>query len=544
MMDPTFLTVDGRMRDRPRKVMIVEDEALIALDLQQRLERAGYEVVGVADNLDDALELCRESRPDLALMDIYIRPPADGIETAAAMQRVIDIPVIFLTAYADEGTLKRAAEAGPYGYLLKPFDERTLLATLTMAFGRFESDLQLRLLGAAVEATNVGIAVLDLEGHVQMHNSALGSTLRVTGPLLGRLPEIPTTDPHDETFLAITQALSTGETASGVVRSRGEGAQEHWMRLSVSPVLDRTGQRSHSILTAVDITAEKQTQDALEARERDLADLASLQAQVKVRADQLESSLQQLRATQAELIQREKLASLGLLVAGVAHDLNTPIGVARTAGELLGEAFESLQEVMEFGEGPPRDAMEQLEASLGLLRSNLDRARTLVRRFSSLAFDQNAEMVSRVELGEAVRSVLETLGPLTRRSGLQVSIDAPEDIQLSMRRGLLAQLLTNLVTNAGLHAYDGQGGSLEIRVERSNEGAVLRVSDQGAGMPEDVKARIFEPFYTTKGGKGGSGLGLFITHNIVHEGLGGRLEVETVLGEGTSFIIHLPLEHA
>ena len=109
-----------------KRVMIVEDEALIALDLERRLARLGFEVAGVADNLEDAVALYTSTLPDLVLMDIFIRGPADGIDTARAIGKLGDPLVLFLTAYADEDTVRRAAETSPYGYLLKPFDERTL----------------------------------------------------------------------------------------------------------------------------------------------------------------------------------------------------------------------------------------------------------------------------------------------------------------------------------------------------------------------------------------------------------------------------------
>jgi signal transduction histidine kinase len=308
--------------------------------------------------------------------------------------------------------------------------------------------------------------------------------------------------------------------------------------------MDRNGKRTHIILTAVDVTAEKQTREALEARERDVADLAHLQSQLRARADELEYSLDQLRATQTELIRREKLASLGLLVAGVAHDMNTPLGVARTSGELMAEALESLQASLWLENGDPSIAIEALEDSLRLLRSNLDRASNLVRRFSSLAFDQNAETPRTVELGEAIRDVLESLAPLMRRSGLTAQLDAPDPILATLRTGLLAQVITNLVTNAIIHAYRQEAGELALRITRDEAYAVLEVRDHGAGMTVEVLKRAFEPFFTTRAGKGGSGLGLFITHNLVVEGLGGCLDVTSTVGEGTSFTIRVPLGSA
>jgi signal transduction histidine kinase len=224
--------------------------------------------------------------------------------------------------------------------------------------------------------------------------------------------------------------------------------------------------------------------------------------------------------------------------------MNTPLGVARTSGELMAEALESLQASLWLENGDPSIAIEALEDSLRLLRSNLDRASNLVRRFSSLAFDQNAETPRTVELGEAIRDVLESLAPLMRRSGLTAQLDAPDPILATLRTGLLAQVITNLVTNAIIHAYRQEAGELALRITRDEAYAVLEVRDHGAGMTVEVLKRAFEPFFTTRAGKGGSGLGLFITHNLVVEGLGGCLDVTSTVGEGTSFTIRVPLGSA
>ena len=121
---PPSGSYDPSKQARPKRIMVVEDEALIALDLGRRLKRLGFEVVGIADSYDDALELYARSTPDLVLMDIFIRPPLDGIETARALARLGDAPVVFLTAFGDDATVRRASEVSPYGYILMPFDER------------------------------------------------------------------------------------------------------------------------------------------------------------------------------------------------------------------------------------------------------------------------------------------------------------------------------------------------------------------------------------------------------------------------------------
>ena len=143
------------------RILLVEDEAIIALDLQQRLEGLGSVVTGIAVNGADALALALATRPTLVLMDITIQGPIDGIETAARMTALMDVPIVFLTAYADGPTIQRAKAVRPYGYLLKPFEERELATTIEMAVYRHRSEAQARLLQQAITSANTGIVVAD-----------------------------------------------------------------------------------------------------------------------------------------------------------------------------------------------------------------------------------------------------------------------------------------------------------------------------------------------------------------------------------------------
>jgi PAS domain S-box-containing protein len=528
----------------------VEDEALIALDLERRLQRAGHEVVGVADNADDALQLFREFQPDLVLMDIFIRPPLDGIETARAIGRLGDVPVVFLTAYADDDTLRRAAETSPYGYLLKPFDERTLIATLTVAIERHAADTRLRLLGSAVDSADVGIALVDARGErrdTTFCNAAYRTLVGLEDPaIVGQRPLLPTTDPQDPEVQRLEAAIDARSVAAGIVRSRRLDGQERWTSVTVSPVSNRAGQLTHLILFCTDISRERRTEDALAARERDYADLARLEAQLRERADELAASLEALRSTQHELVQREKLASLGVLVAGVAHEVNTPLGVAVTATSVAREALGTLDRLVNEKQVRRSELITQIgtvQTALGLSEGNLQRAAELIRHFKTVAVDQSSSTIRAFELSAYVQEVVASLGPMIRRSRLSVAVVQSEDVQVVTRPGSLSQILTNFVTNAITHAYGpDEPGELVFTVSRVGNQAVLVARDHGRGMDANVAARAFDPFFTTRSGTGGSGLGLFIVHNLVVEGLGGGIALDSAQGSGTTFTVTFPLE--
>jgi signal transduction histidine kinase/CheY-like chemotaxis protein len=530
------------------RVLIVEDEALIALDIERRLERAGYTVVGVADNRDDALELFRTSAPDLVMMDIFIRPPADGVETARALASIGDVPVVFLTAYADDDTLRRAAETSPYGYLLKPFDERTLLATVTVALERHAADTHLRLLGSAVDAATVGIALVDVRrapvAALACNDAALGLLGRAREDVLSGGIPLPPGDPEDAQRALLLAAIDEGRSGEAVLRGPGAAAEARWAAVSASPVTNRAGLLTHFVLFYRDITAERRTLAALDARERDYAALSALEAELRQQAAELAQSLDALQSTQQELVRREKLASLGVLVAGVAHEVNTPLGVAVTASSVARDSLAALQGLLADRPvrlGDLRAQVETVATAFGLVDTNLQRAAELVQHFKIVAVDQSSDGVRAFELGAYVREVVASLRPLLRRSPVEVRVVAAGEVRVRSRPGSLSQVVTNFVTNALTHAFDpGAAGEICVEVGRDGDDALLTVRDNGRGMSAEVAARVFDPFFTTRAGTGGSGLGLFIVHNLVVEGLGGTVALRSSPGEGTSFDVRFP----
>ncbi len=554
------------VRGAPARVMVVEDEALIALDIERRLRRAGFEVVGVADNRDEAVALFLETVPDIVLMDIFIHPaegadpgvPGDGVETARAIGAVADVPVVFLTAYADDHTLRRAAETSPYGYLLKPFDERTLVSTITVALERHAADTRLRLLGSAFDASAVGIALVATSGPAVVGLDAGGAVGRVTScndaflrlvsrpraEVVGRPPELPIVDTDDRAYAGILAALRTGVGASATLRGRAPSGEERWTSVTVSPVPDRAGRITHLVLLCADVSRERRTEDALAERERDYADLARMEGLLRQRAAALAESLDTLRSTQRELVRREKLASLGVLVAGIAHEVNTPLGVAVTAGSLVGEALGELDRLIREPSVRRSTLAAQIEAARAaqaLADRNLTRAADLVRDFKTVAVDQGSDSVRTFEIAGYVRDVVSSLAPLLRRSPVTVVVVDSGPTEVSTRPGMISQVVTNLVTNALAHAFaPGESGALRIEMARDGEEVVVVASDNGRGMPAEIAQHAFDPFFTTASGNGGSGLGLFVVHNLVVEGLGGAITLDTAPGRGTTFTIRFP----
>ncbi len=280
----------------------------------------------------------------------------------------------------------------------------------------------------------------------------------------------------------------------------------------------------------------------------------TLRHEVEQRMAQLNSELEarvaartsELERAQDELIRAEKLASLGALVAGIAHELNTPIGNSVTVASTLHERTAEFAETVAQG-SLRRSALnaylETARTASDLLLRSLDQARTLVASFKQVAVDQTSDQRRRFDLHEVVEEVLTTLSPTIRKTPIRVTMDIPEGIVLDSYPGPLGQVITNFITNSLIHAFEGHNeGSVIVRAGLPEHGqVVMTVQDDGVGIAEEHFRHIFDPFFTTKLGQGGSGLGLHIVYNIVTRVLGGRISLDSQLGKGTTFMLTMPL---
>jgi signal transduction histidine kinase/ligand-binding sensor domain-containing protein len=269
-------------------------------------------------------------------------------------------------------------------------------------------------------------------------------------------------------------------------------------------------------------------------------------AELMLAKEGAEVALQHLQTAQRELVAREKMASLGQLVAGVAHEINTPVGVALTASSFLGERSEALQKQLQQGQLSRSDLSsfisQAFEAS-AMIGSNLARASDLVRSFKQVSVDRSSDDRRRFNLSECLKSVVNSLQLTWKRRPVQLELHCPPDIEMESFPGALGQVITNLIQNALFHAFsEGRPGTMQISAWRVKDTLIaLRFVDDGDGISAEDLARIFEPFYTTKRAQGGSGLGLHIVYNLVTVQLGGQIEAHGAPGAGMRFEITLPL---
>ncbi len=262
------------------------------------------------------------------------------------------------------------------------------------------------------------------------------------------------------------------------------------------------------------------------------------------RNEELTHTLDQLRETQDELVRHEKLASLGGLVAGIAHEINTPLGICVTATTHVQSELRHWRAWQESGsfDSTRIDVMlDDLGVAMHILENNIRRGAELVRSFKQVAVDQSSGQRRAFDLAEYLDEIVLSLKPKLKHAPCTVQVDCPAGIWMDSFPGALSQVVTNLIMNALLHAFEGrQGGIIRVDAEADGKDVVLAISDDGAGMVEADLKRFFDPFFTTKRGCGGTGLGAHIVFNQVTGVLGGTIRVASSPGAGTRVKMRLP----
>lgn len=301
------------------------------------------------------------------------------------------------------------------------------------------------------------------------------------------------------------------------------------IEIGLSPI--RTEEGVFVLASIIDITERKRGEQAL----RDLNQTLETQVQETQRA------LAQLKVAQGQLVQAEKMASLGGLVAGVAHEINTPVGVGVTAAShLQGEvrAMRLAAQDDKLTKAQFEKLLLSFEQASDIILINLRRAADLIKSFKLVAVDQSSDEQRRINLKGYIEEVLLSLRPKLKASRHRIELDCPDDIEVLTTPGALSQILTNLVVNSVTHAFEPDtAGQIRIQVRRQVGGVELCFSDDGKGISAENLPRIFDPFFTTRRGQGGTGLGLNIVFNLVHQTLGGSIEVASTPGRGTRFTL-------
>ena len=294
-----------------------------------------------------------------------------------------------------------------------------------------------------------------------------------------------------------------------------------------------------------------QLNNELAATQRELAkknnQLEQQKQELKVLNQELSATIDELEKTRDELVQSEKMASLGRLVSGFAHEINTPIGIAVTAASVINDAGQRLNDMLSQDEV----SETELVANINKMReggkltfSNVRRAAELVSSFKRTSIDQTQETKRLFALHEVIRDIIISLESKFRQTGITIENQCPPNLNIYGYPGIISQILNNLMMNSRLHGFDEgtQSGQIMIKVQLENNTIFMKYEDTGQGMDKETAEKLFEPFYTTKRARGGTGLGMYICYNLITTRLNGTISCESTPGEGTVFYINFPIE--
>lgn len=490
---------------KQEKLLIVENESIIAKDLELSLKRLGWIVIVTAYSGEDAIELARSAQPDLILLDIQLGKGIDGIEAAQEISSFSDVPVIYITAFTDEETLNRAKSTKPYGYIIKPIEDRNLQVAIEMALYKYRVEKELKekdkWVQMIIENLDEGLIAVDRNGNIQMINPYAEFVAGIhKTDIIGLSQEkiLVVIDEYTGTPLRIPFYKSMIEAELVPIRNGIQLKTPEGHLVSIEgkcvPIIDENSEVSGSMMIFHDVTRKKH----LETRLR----------------------------------QAQKMEALGTLSGGIAHDFNNILSA------IMGYTELAIKKI-------PVDS--PVHQSIDHVLTASRRASELVKQI--LAFSrQSEERKQPVQVSTIIKEVLKLL-----RSSLPSTIEIEQNI-LSPQTLILSdpiqlhQVMINLCTNAA-YAMRGKGGKLSVRLEEIDivvfddisPGAYicLTVSDTGYGMDNQVLSHIFDPYFTTKPPEEGIGMGLALVHGIV-ESHGGRIRVQSVPGKGTTFKIYFP----
>lgn len=309
--------------------------------------------------------------------------------------------------------------------------------------------------------------------------------------------------------------------------------------------IDARRRSSEALLTAV--MEKKAAQAEVIEINTELQTLNSeLEQRIRERTVELSDALDNLRLLQQQIVEQEKLASLGQLVAGITHEVNSPLGAALTAVTALNDVIELFEKNARSGtlsEDEFYQRLKKIKTGKSMVQTNIEQAARLIRSFKQISADRNISEIREINLCAYVKDIVASLAPQVIKTGAKIKIECRrDDIYCTIEPGALAQVLTNLIMNALMHGLEQvSDGVIVIKIKSSRNNAMLTVKDNGKGMSSDILDSVFDPFFTTKRGAGGTGLGMHIVYNLVKVTLGGEIVVNSSPGEGTKVFISVPL---
>ena len=532
------------------KILIVEDESIVAFNIQNRLKGLGYAVVAVSPSGESAIQLAAQHHPDLVLMDIRLKGSIDGIEAAAQIRSRFQIPVVYLTAYTDEETLNRAKLTQPYGYILKPFESRDLCTTIEVALYNYQMEQQRRererWLATTLKSIGDAVITTDSQGLVTFMNPvAEALTCWKQEEVLGsNLSQV------FQTINEITREVVESPVALALREGATVGLENHTLLItkdgteipiddSAAPIRNEDGSIIGAVLVFHDVTEQQQIKAILQKTNEELAEkVAESITQLKTVNEQLRAEIDRRQQLESEMLlalekERELNELKSRIVATISHEYRTPLTTILSSTELL-EQYGS-----NWTEDRKRKHFQRIQASV----------KYLTELVNDVLFINEAEVGS-LKFEPAPLNIEQVIRELVEEFQLEdagkhiITLECQEaSTNALLDKNLLQSMLRNLLSNAIKYSSEGSQVRLELIFEESK--VIFRISDQGIGIPSSDQVQLFNAFFrgSNVGTIPGVGLGLVIVKETVdlHRG---EIVVNSEVGVGTTFTVTLPLVEA
>jgi len=502
-----------------KQIMVVEDERIVGEDIKMRLQKLGYAVPGIAHSGEEAIKKVEKLRPDLVMMDIVLEGKMDGIEAATAIRSRFDIPVVYLTAFADKNTLDRAKVTEAFGYIIKPFEDRELSSIIEIALYKHNMERKLKereqWLFTTLKSIGDAVITTDTKGHVTFMNPVAQALTgwkqeEAEGKQLADVFKIlneETGKPEENPALRVLQKGKVAVLTNHTILITRDGRKVP-INNCCAPIKFENGGISGTVVVFQDITERKKTMDELR----------------KAYAD--------LKKAQQELIQSEKLAALGRFSSGLAHEIKNPLGIILGGSEFLELKL------------PQADA--DVKTAINKIKESTFRANNVVQGLLKFArpSELKTERVMPDNLIEETLSLIKYRMPL---SNIKIeTYYAKEKLFIEADKNQMQQVFFNILINA-IDAMP-KGGTITVKTYKTVQPesgpdmnlCVIEFTDTGEGISKNNLDRLFEPFFTTKRDKKGTGLGLSMSKMIVNNHKG-DLKIDSEIRKGTTVRVVLPL---
>ncbi len=480
------------------RLMVVDDEAIITMQLGMRLRAMGYDVVGTASSAEASVRMAKDFSPDLILMDIVMPGDIDGINAAEIIKAEMDIPIIFLTAYTDDEYIKRAKSIEPYGYIVKPYSDNEVKANIEIAIHKKElereqkqAEERFRNLFLSIEQSPCMIMIMDTKGDIEFINNKFSM---VTGyeseEILGKnVSQLKSDKTSPEVYKEMWDKIAADEEWRGELFVRGKEGEPCREPSVILPVKNTNDKTILFVMVTNCTTEHKKREEAL-------------------------------------ILQSERLDAMRTMTAGIAHEFNNVFAVISGNAQLLKQGHKG---------------DEEFKDELNGINNAIDRGTKIIREIKGFNDVKiNTAEYFHFNIGKLIKQALDFTMPRwkdeAQARGISYDIDKEEIKELPAVFGNpseIKEVLINIINNA-LDAMP-DGGHLSFNTWSKDETVSVSVSDTGKGMTDDVKNRIFDPFFTTRSPEG-TGLNMSNAHSITIRN-GGRISVESEPGKGTTVTI-------